>query len=143
MRMTQISRSYHWWIILGLLTALTNCADMRPALDEAGLPDPARRMTVMGWYLDPAQPKDAVVMTIMYPVGSSSYQSKTLMVGQSLYQYRLEAIENSGPPMNLPRLRLKDLDTKKTVVLKQETEINGLREFSEEAVATPAAPVTQ
>ena len=120
--------------------ALTSCADMRPALTTDGLPDPERRMTVMGWYLDPQNPKEAAVMTFMYPVGSSSYQSQVMRVGDRLHQYRLDAIEYGVPPFSLPSLKLTDLDTRLPVILKQDHMVNGVREFSEEAVAKPAVP---
>ncbi len=120
MIMNPASRLPHFQPILSLLALtcllLSACEASRPALTPAGEPDPSRRMALLGWYPDPAQPNRAVVMTFAYPAESSFYFTKTLRVGGSLHQYRVDAIE----PGLFPQVDLTDLDTKNPVVLRQD-----------------------
>jgi len=119
---------------------LAGCSASRPALTPAGEPDPSRRMALMGWYPDPAQPKEAVVITFAYPSETSLYHTKTLRVGSSLHQYHVDAIE----PGMFPQLNLTDLDTKKPVVLRQDNTVKDVHFLPQKIEPSPApVPATE
>ncbi|MDB6140756.1 MAG: hypothetical protein JWO94_3828 [Verrucomicrobiaceae bacterium] len=132
-----MSSAFHPSLLLLVLSSwlLASCADTRPALTPAGAPDPSRRMLIKGWYVDPARPKEAAVLTFAYPEEAAFYYNQTIKLGHRLHQYRLDVIE----PGIFPQLTLMDLDTGKPLVLKQEREIKGAQYTPEEA--SPPAPV--